>query len=266
MITFPFCKINLGLHITSKRDDGYHNLQSVFIPVQWKDALEVVPSTDPGLQLTVHNADLGDSQDNILQKAYNTLGVTTGLSCNLVKQIPHGAGLGGGSSDAVHFLSLANEILKLGLGPKELGALALHIGSDCPFFLQQDPMYVEGRGEHLSEIELDLTGLHLLVVFPGTHISTAEAFAGITPNSERTELKGLIQQPISEWQSTVINDFEQGAIDRHPELGELKNSLIESGALYASMTGSGSTFFGLFDEDPDTARFPKNWQVHKELL
>lgn len=251
MIGFPFCKINIGLFITKKRDDGFHNLESVFFPVPWCDTLEIESSKTPGLELLTYGNGVGPIKSNIIQGAYNALGNISGIRCHLIKNIPHGAGLGGGSSDAAHFLKMCNVFLALGKSKKELDSIALGIGSDCPFFLENKAKYVEGRGEKFSDIELGLSGLHLVVIYPKIVISTAEAYAHITPNMSRPPLRQSLGTNIRNWTGQVVNDFEAYALENHPKLKEVKNSFTDQGALYSSMSGSGSAWFGFFKSKPD---------------
>ena len=292
MISFPNCKINLGLHILNKRDDGYHNLETVFYPVQLRDALEVV-RRDDGRQtiddskntdhspLTTHESSItfsstgltiaGDPETNLCIKAYRLLKKDfpslPPVQMHLHKAIPMGAGLGGGSADGAFALKLLNHKFQLGLSKEQLIDYALQLGSDCPFFIVNKPCYATGRGEKLEAVELDLSAYHFAIVNPGIHVNTGWAFAQLNlsgrsaesadqsdssqrPDSEqRPDLKQIIQQPISTWKDQLINDFEEPVSKAHPEIAAIKQQLYDAGAVYASMTGSGSTVFGLFKKD-----------------
>ena len=254
MISFPCCKINLGLYVTGKRTDGYHNLETAFFPVSWCDALEINhhPEGRP-FELRVTGPVSPGNGKNILEKAWELIRETANLPPALVllyKNIPTGAGLGGGSSDAAFFLRLVNDFYKLGIDKKKLHGLALELGSDCPFFLDPKPMLASGRGELFRPLNVSLDNFYILVVHPGIHISTAAAFAMINPGSPEYDLSDALHSDPDQWKHTVKNDFEAVAIKMHPQLGALKNQLYEAGAFYASMSGSGGSFFGLFREKP----------------
>ena len=273
MIVFPNCKINLGLHILNKREDGYHNLETVFYPVQLRDALEVV-RRDDGRQmtddthhspLTTHESSItfsstgltiaGDPETNLCIKAYRLLKedfpALPPVQMHLHKAIPMGAGLGGGSADGAFALKLLDDKFQLGLSTQQLIDYALQLGSDCPFFILNKPCYATGRGEILESVELDLSAYHFAIVNPGIHVNTGWAFAQLNINgSARTDLKAIIQQPIETWKDQLINDFEEPVSKAHPEIGTIKQQLYDAGAVYASMTGSGSTVFGIFEKDP----------------
>ncbi|HLP37791.1 4-(cytidine 5'-diphospho)-2-C-methyl-D-erythritol kinase [Lacibacter sp.] len=278
MIVFPNCKINLGLHILNKREDGYHNLETVFYPVQLRDALEVV-KRDDGRQTTddTHNSPLtthisfsstgltiaGDEANNLCIKAYQLLKKDfpslPPVQMHLHKAIPMGAGLGGGSADGAFALKLLNDKFQLGLSTQQLIDYALQLGSDCPFFIVNKPCYATGRGEKLEAVELDLSAYHFAVVNPGIHVNTGWAFAQLNINgSARPDLKAIIQQPIETWKEQLINDFEEAVSKAHPEIATIKQQLYDAGAVYASMTGSGSTVFGIFKEMPQL-KFPESY-------
>ncbi|GAB3954851.1 4-(cytidine 5'-diphospho)-2-C-methyl-D-erythritol kinase [Spirosoma harenae] len=248
MLTFPTCKINLGLRITEKRADGFHNLQSCFYPVGWGDIVETIPSDEfsfssSGLPIP------GASQSNLCVKAYELLKADFDLppvQMHLHKLVPIGAGLGGGSSDAAFALKLLNEQFKLYLGTSQLEDYARLLGSDCAFFIQNRPLYCTEKGDVFSEISVDLTGYHILLVYPNLAISTAEAYAGVRPRRPETPLLDQLKAPIDAWQNTIHNDFEDSLFPRYPILSQLKKQLYEAGAVYASMSGSGSTVYGIF--------------------
>ncbi|MEQ8713220.1 MAG: 4-(cytidine 5'-diphospho)-2-C-methyl-D-erythritol kinase [Cyclobacteriaceae bacterium] len=253
MITFPNIKINLGLRITSKREDGYHNIESCFCPIPWCDALEITDAD----QFSFESSGLpipGESSSNLVVKAYEQLKKDFDLppvKVHLLKSIPMGAGLGGGSADGAFMLKLLNEKFKLGLVDEQLEAYALRLGSDCPFFIKNQPVIAKGRGEVFEPINLSLAGKHVVLINPGLHIGTKEAYAGVVPHTPETELKELLEKTsIDGWKDIINNDFEVSAFKLHPSLQLLKDELYNKGALYASMSGSGSTIYGIFDSDP----------------
>jgi 4-diphosphocytidyl-2-C-methyl-D-erythritol kinase len=251
MVSFPPCKINLGLRVIGKRSDGYHDLVTCFYPVQWCDILEIIPSDH--FSLTVSGLQVpGSGDDNLCVRAYSLLKKDFGLppvSIHLHKIIPMGAGLGGGSSDAAWTFRLLNRIFNLQLSPGILRQYASQIGSDCAFFVQDLPMLGEGRGEILSEINLKLKGKFLVIVKPDVHISTAAAYAGVKPKHPEGDLKEILEQvPVQQWKYNVKNDFEESVFGKYPVIAEIKETLYKAGALYASMSGSGSAVFGIFQE------------------
>lgn len=260
MICFPNAKINLGLHILNKREDGYHNLESLFIPIPLCDSLEIIPAKNPLIEsfnfksygLNVH----GELENNLIYKAWKLLSKKfnlPALDCVLYKNIPMGAGLGGGSSDAAFCLKLLNDIFNLNLSNIELSNYAAELGSDCPFFILNKPSIASGRGEILEEFQINLSSYHLVLVKPNVHISTAMAFSNV--NKRGIEAKGeliqILKLPISEWKKSLKNDFEESIFPQAPIIDEVKIKLYEKGALYASMSGSGSSVFGIFDKNPN---------------
>ncbi len=252
MIVFPNCKINLGLKITRKRADGYHDLETVFFPLPLTDVLEVIED-QKGNDITFTQSGLdinGPADANLCIKAYRLLKKhfpdLPPTLMHLHKAIPMGAGLGGGSSDGAYALRLLNDKYNLGADIEQLLELALQLGSDCPFFILNKPCIATGRGEIMEPIPLDLSAYRFALVHPGIHISTAEAFSGITPAPNKMPLKEIIQLPIEDWKHHLVNDFEQSVFIKHPELEEIKQSLYNAGAIYASMSGSGSSFYGVF--------------------
>ncbi|SMG15431.1 4-diphosphocytidyl-2-C-methyl-D-erythritol kinase [Marivirga sericea] len=255
MLKFPNAKINLGLNITSKRTDGYHDIESCFYPIPLRDALEIIPSDKlsfetSGLEIS------GNSADNLVLKAYNLLKSDYDLrpvDIILHKNIPMGAGMGGGSADGAFMLSLLNNYFKLNISKEKLEAHALKLGSDCPFFIENKPKIVSGRGEIFENSTLDLSGYLLALVYPAVHISTAEAYSSIKPQQSKISVKEVIENhSIEEWEGILRNDFEEGIFKKYPKLAEIKSELYNSGAIYASMTGSGSTVFGIFDSSIDS--------------
>tara|TARA_R110002012_G_scaffold62974_2_gene165755 strand:+ start:24891 stop:25694 length:804 start_codon:yes stop_codon:yes gene_type:complete len=252
VITFPNAKINLGLQILRKRSDGYHDISSLFLPIPLQDVLELVEAkslsfTSSGLPIP------GSSDDNLCLKAYHLLQKDFELppiSIHLHKAIPMGAGLGGGSADGAFMLVMLNKKFGLGLIDTQLEDYAGQLGSDCPFFIKNQPAIASGRGAELSSFPLDLKGHYLLLVFPGIHIGTREAYAGVTPNDQQKAITEVLSMPLSSWKDVLVNDFEQSVFPNHPSLREIKEKLYADGAVYASMTGSGSTMYGIFENKP----------------
>ncbi len=267
MIFFPNAKLNLGLRILRKRDDGYHDLQSIFYPIAVKDALEILPSKELSLKVTGLPVN-GDKEDNLCIKAYRLLKKDNAhlppVSIHLHKTIPMGAGLGGGSADAAFTLRLLNEKFELGLSQEQLINYALELGSDCPFFIVNEPCLAKGRGEDLQKIKLDLSGYTFVLVNPGIHIDTAWAFSNLKTDKSREAYspEQAIQKSPENWKDTLKNDFEETVSAAHPIISEIKHILYEKGAVYASMTGSGSTVFGLFTHPIDLEHsFPASFYV-----
>ena len=254
MISFPVCKINLGLNILRKRNDGYHDLETVFYPVTLCDILEIIEQ--PGEQQfpLFKNTGLeidGPIEKNLCVKAYNLLQRDYHLppvSIHLHKIIPFGAGLGGGSSDAAYTITLINSIFKLNLSTEKMYEYAAAIGSDCSFFIKGSPALASGRGEMLENIDIDLQGWFIVFVKPNIHVSTAEAYMGIKPQLPEFKLIDSIKLQIEDWKYRIFNDFEKHLFVKYPYFQEIKNGLYQQGALYAAMSGSGSTIFGLFRE------------------
>lgn len=265
MIAFPNCKINIGLYITGKRPDGYHDLQSVFYPLLIKDAIEIIDdnkSTGVNFSTTGILPHLDDA-NNLCVKAYQLLKKDFHqLPCikmHLHKAIPVGAGLGGGSADAAFTLQLINKQYSLGLGTLQLQNYALQLGSDCPFFIKNKPCFVSGRGEVLEEIQLDLSAYKIALVNPGIHINTGWAFSSLENIPGKTNLKDSIAQPINEWHKNISNDFEHTIFKTYPEISAIKSQLYDIGALYASMSGSGSSVYAIFEKK---AAIPFNFPGH----
>jgi 4-diphosphocytidyl-2-C-methyl-D-erythritol kinase len=275
MIVFPNSKINLGLRITRKREDGYHDLETIFYPIPLTDVLEIIPNQQSqkpfDIQFTKSGFGIeGDSSNNLCIKAYKLLkrdfSQIPNVKIHLHKAVPAGAGLGGGSADAAFTLQLLNDEFKLGLSKEELMHYALDLGSDCPFFLTNKASYATGRGEVLEKIDLDLSAYKIMVVNPGIHINTGRAFLDIKPAVPETSLKELIRQPVERWKDEVFNDFEKSVFAQYPEVVEIKDCLYTEGALFASMSGSGSTVFGIFEKTKEVkAAFPSAYFM-KELM
>ncbi len=258
MITFPNCKINLGLYITEKRDDGYHNIESVFVPVPLCDVLEILTINDlldknilviDNLYFKITGIELeGSIHENICVKAFQLLRSVYNLpptAIYLRKNIPSGAGLGGGSADGTFVLRLLNELYQLKITPAQLKEYASKLGSDCPFFIENKTAFVTGRGEIIQTIPFELKGLHIIIIKPDLHISTKEAYSNITPAMPIYSLQKSLSMPIEEWKNTVTNDFEKALQKLYPQLDKIKKDLYNAGAIYASMSGSGSSIYGL---------------------
>lgn len=256
MVVFPNAKINLGLRITSKRPDGYHNLDTVFYPIELSDVLEIikVPKNNDASIVITGKEIQGPAEKNLCLKAYQLIKedhpAITGIQIHLHKSIPMGAGMGGGSADGAFMIKLLNEFFKLDLSEEKMNAYALQLGSDCPIFIKNRPCYATGRGEVLENIDIDLSGYYLLIVSPGIHISTADAFAQIKPNASIKQCKEIVQLPIEQWKNQLLNDFEQTVFEIHPVLKNIKEKIYNMGAIYASMTGTGSTLYGIFKNKP----------------
>jgi 4-diphosphocytidyl-2-C-methyl-D-erythritol kinase len=255
MVVFPHCKINLGLHVLRRRGDGYHDLETLFYPVPLKDVLEIVPAVasdgkGEGRLFVKGSPIPGDRETNLCVRAWRLLkkdlpGIPP-VDTWLYKNIPMGAGLGGGSSDGAFMLGALDRKFRLELGRERLAAYALQLGSDCPFFLYDQPCFATGRGELLEPFAVDLSNYFIVLVYPGVHIPTAWAFAEVAPSMPPIPLRQALAGPVSDWRSTLVNVFEAPVCKRYPDLQKVKDQLYHNGAVYASMTGSGSAFFGLF--------------------
>lgn len=271
MLRFPNSKINLGLHILNKRDDGYHGIETIFYPVALTDALEIVedkkadkkfsiPFTSSGITIE------GDASANLCIKAYRLLKKDfpnmPRVKIHLHKVIPSGGGLGGGSSDGAFTLRMLDDMFALGLKEEKLLFYAAQLGSDCPFFMINKPCYAQGRGEKLEPIELDLSAYRFAIINPGIHISTGRAFLDIKPGIPEHSLKEIITERVERWRDTLCNDFEKTVFPQHREIVEIKDELYRRGAVYASMTGSGSTVYGIFERDREISLdFPEEYFV-----
>jgi 4-diphosphocytidyl-2-C-methyl-D-erythritol kinase len=273
MICFPNAKINLGLHITEKRADGFHNIETIFYPVGWSDALEVVnasvkESTSTPLSVTQKEFNLhlsglsisGHISDNLLYKAYTIIRQTKilpAIDVYLHKALPMGAGLGGGSADAAFFINLLNEQFSLNFTDEERIDIAKQLGSDCAFFIKNKPVLASQKGDVLTNIDLDLSHLYIALIYPNVHSNTKEAYSLVKPQPPAKSLSEVIKQPISTWKTDLINDFEKSIFSLYPIVEKTKHDLYECGAVYACMSGSGSAVFGLFETEPViTTAFP----------
>ena len=263
MIVFPCAKINLGLNIVGKREDGYHNLETVFYPIPLYDALEIkymdekFPSdTNCDLKVTGNTVDC-DEQNNLVVRAYQLLAADYQLPrvhAHLYKHIPSLAGLGGGSSDAAFMIRLLDERFRLNIGNPEMERYASKLGADCAFFIEAEPAYAEGIGDQLMPVDGpkgNLNGYYIAIVKPNIAVSTKEAYSAITPQKPAKNCRDIVRQPIETWKEELVNDFETPIFKAHPELGKIKSQLYNLGADYASMSGSGSALFGIFKEKPE---------------
>ncbi len=276
MLTRPIAKINLGLNVVEKRPDGYHNLETVFYPVQIEDALEVYPMDpefpseyDYDLKVTNITID-GDEQRNLVVRAYNLLKADfptlPRIHAHLYKGIPTQAGMGGGSSDCGFMITLLNDMFKLGLTQQQMIDYAARLGADCAFFIFNRPCYAEGIGEKLQPIDLDLKGWYLSLVRPDIPVSTREAFALIKPHHPEVNCREVVKQPVESWRDALVNDFESSVFAVHPELGAVKDRLYDLGATYAAMSGSGSTLFALSRQPLNLDEFNSEGTFRKTIL
>lgn len=257
MVTFPNAKINIGLNITRRRDDGYHDLETLFYPIDLCDVLEIVPATGNTTTLNISGIAVdGDIEKNLVMKAYRLLQSQYDLpavAIYLHKAIPFGAGLGGGSADAAYTLRMLRDMFALPATDDELAKLASKLGADCPFFIYNKPLIAKGIGDLFSAIDFSLKGKHILLVKPPIGVSTAEAYANVSPKQPEKPLNERVAPPIEEWKNAVVNDFEKSIFPAHPRIAAIKQRMYDMGASYASMSGSGSSVFGIFDKACDTA-------------
>ena len=253
MITFPNAKINLGLNIIEKRPDGYHNLETIFYPINLQDALEVTRRENNDKEYTLHisGAPLeGEPEDNLVVKAYKLLkkdypGLLP-VDIHMYKHIPAGAGLGGGSSDAACMIKLLNDKFSLGLSTERMEEYAVKLGADCSFFIRNKPVFATGIGNLFEPVELSLKGYHIILIKPDIFVSTRDAFAEIKPVRPAVSLKEIVKQPMETWKNSMKNDFEDSVFKKFPEIVAIKDELYDLGAVYAAMSGSGSSVYGIF--------------------
>lgn len=263
MLVFPNAKINIGLNIVEKRADGYHNIESCFYPVGWSDALEITLADEfsfrsDGIVIP------GNSSDNLCTKAYQMIAADYALPAvkmHLLKSIPIGAGLGGGSADAAFAIKALNEQFDLKISFEKQLDYARRLGSDCAFFISNKPAYCFQKGDEFEDIDLNLKGKWIVLVNPGLHISTVEAYSGIVPKRSEHDLRNVLKEPIENWKYKVKNDFEATLFPKYPLLGEIKEALYQQGALYAAMSGSGSTLFGIFELEKDLQKHFADYKV-----
>lgn len=273
MLLLPNCKINIGLNVVSRRQDGYHNLETIFYPIPLRDNLEFSPLGEDNLpfRLTVHGAKVTmKPEENLVVKVFLDLKKEFSippLDIFLYKNIPTGAGLGGGSSDAAFMMKGLNEAFSLGLSNSEMERRIAKYGADCAFFIQDRPAFATGIGDCLTSVDLSLAGKWILLVKPGIFVSTKEAYAQVRPHRPHVSLQESTRSPITLWRHSVENDFEESVFPRHPELRAIKQTLYDMGALYASMSGSGSTIFGIFDRPVEEAKkvFSQHFVFVKKL-
>lgn len=253
MITFPNAKINIGLNVVEKRPDGYHNLETVFFPVPVVDALEIVEAEKTEISFSGRVID-AEPKENLVYKAYCLLKEEFGLpevKIHLHKNIPFGAGLGGGSADAAFTLRMLNNQFGLNLSVEQLEGFAVRLGADCPFFIRNKPVFATGIGNQFEPIALDLTSYEIVVVMPPCSVSTAIAYRKIVPAPSRFDLREIVNIAVSDWKEVVTNDFEKGVVELYPVIADVKAALYRAGALYSSMSGSGAAVFGIFDQLPE---------------
>ena len=253
MITFPNAKINLGLNIVEKRPDGYHNLETIFYPINLQDALEVTRRENNDKEYTLHISGSpleGKPEDNLVVKAYKLLkkdypGLLP-VDIHMYKHIPAGAGLGGGSSDAACMIKLLNDKFSLGLSTERMEEYAVKLGADCAFFIRNKPVFATGIGNLFEPVELSLKGYHIILIKPDIFVSTRDAFAEIKPVRPAVSLKEIVKQPMETWKHSMKNDFEDSVFKKFPEIAAIKDELYDLGAVYAAMSGSGSSVYGIF--------------------
>lgn len=275
MVSFPNAKINLGLNIVRRRPDGYHDLETAFYPIRWRDILEIIPmseESDQEVRITLTGiVPEGKPSDNLCIKAWRILRRDFPdlpyVAMHLHKTIPTGAGLGGGSSDGVAALRMLSDMHGLALATERLEALALELGSDCPFFVRNRPCFAQGRGERMRDMDLDLSGYAFMVVHPGIHVGTATAFAGVRPSEPDVPIPEILSEPVERWRGRLSNDFEATVFAAHPAIAHIKDRLYEAGALYASMSGSGSSVYGIFARGglpQSTEDFPTGCRIFRQ--
>lgn len=254
MISFPNAKINLGLNITEKRPDGFHNIETVFYPIGWNDALEIIEQSTSSEEFSLHLSGIpiaGKTEDNLLYKAYQILKKEKNLpslDVYLHKAIPMGAGLGGGSADAAFFVNLINERFDLGFNEEQRMNIARQLGSDCAFFIKNKPVFAFEKGDLFKEIDLDLSQYQALVIYPNVHSNTKEAYSLVKPSVPSKPILEILKQPVTTWKEDLKNDFENSIVSKYPLVKEIKQELYKQGALYASMSGSGSAVYGIFNQ------------------
>jgi 4-diphosphocytidyl-2-C-methyl-D-erythritol kinase len=272
MVIFPNAKINIGLSVINKRDDGFHDIESIFYPIGLCDSLEYLPAGDTPVidtapisysgRFPVAGKDICIKLIEILRDLFSF----PSLRMHLHKNIPSGAGLGGGSSDAAFLLKSLNSLYSFGLNQEQLEVLAGRIGSDCPFFIKNNPCLVTGKGELLQEINLSLKGYFMMIVYPGIQVSTAEAYREVIPSDKSPKLLELSREPVDQWKYLIINQFEDSVLRRYPSLAEIKKELYDMGAVYSSMTGSGSAIYGLFRSEANITRQFSDYFIFREWL
>lgn len=267
MLSFPNAKINLGLNITEKRSDGYHNLETIFYPIRIKDAVEIVDAAKTSCK--IYGIDIpGDANDNLCFKAYQLIRNDFEIpsqQINLLKNIPVGAGLGGGSADCAFVIKLINDKFNLGLSVNQMEDYARRLGADCAFFIENKPVYAFNKGDEFEKCEVDLSGWFIVLVKPPIHVSTADAYALVKPQKPLQSLKEIIHLSPTTWKDKVINDFEQSVFVKYPQIHQIKTSLYDAGATFALMSGSGSSVFAIFNEPVKLPELENNNLVYYNI-
>lgn len=267
MLTFANAKINLGLFLTEKRADGYHNLQTVFYPIKIHDVVELIDANETSM--VIKGIDIpGDASDNICLKAFKTLQTDFNLPHQqiiLLKNIPVGAGLGGGSSDAAFLVKLVNQKFNLDLSDEQMETYVRPLGADCAFFIKNKPTYAFAKGDEFEELDIDLSSYYLVLVKPPVHVSTAQAYSKVKVKQPSTSLKNLIHLPLQDWQAHVLNDFEPSVFANYPEIDKIKTQLYQAGAKFALMSGSGSSVFAIFEKEVKLPDLEKDNLVFYDL-
>lgn len=259
MVVFPNAKINLGLNIVEKRPDGYHNIESVFMPIPITDALEITINNASKTKFSSSGIDIpSDGKPNLVERAWMILNEEYNIptvDLDLLKKIPIGAGLGGGSADAASAILGLNDLFNLNISEEKLLLLASKLGADCAFFVKNKPVYAEGIGDDFSDFPFDLSSYHFVIIYPNIHVSTPEAYKHVTPNASLKDIRVTLKQPIETWKDELFNDFESSVFKQYPKIEKVKEALYNAGAIYASMSGSGSTLFGIFQDAPSKEKF-----------
>jgi len=267
MLTFANAKINLGLFLTEKRADGYHNLQTIFYPIRINDVVELIDAEETSM--LIKGVDIpGDAGDNICIKAFKILQKEFGLPNQqivLLKNIPVGAGLGGGSSDAAFLVKLVNQKFNLGLSAEQMEAYVRPLGADCAFFVKNKPTYAFAKGDEFEELSVDLSAYYVVLVKPPVHVSTAQAYSKVNVKQPSTSLKDLIHLPLQDWQAHIFNDFEPSVFQQYPQIEQIKTKLYQAGAKFALMSGSGSSVFGIFENEVKLPDLEKDNLVFYDL-
>lgn len=265
MVVFPNAKINLGLNIIEKRKDGYHNIESVFIPIPLKEALEITTNEQTTNSFKTIGIDIpSDGKPNLVERAWDLLNKEFGIPCvdfELLKNIPIGAGLGGGSSDAAFCLNGLIEMFNLTVSEDKLLEIASQLGADCAFFVKNEPTFAQGIGDKFSSIEVNLSGNFLCLIYPNIHVSTPAAYKHVSAKKPKEDIREILKEPIPNWKGRLVNDFENSVFPQFPEIKHYKELLYSHKAKYASMSGSGSTLFGFFDKQVDI-KVPSNISIY----
>jgi 4-diphosphocytidyl-2-C-methyl-D-erythritol kinase len=257
MLIYPNCKINLGLNVVEKRTDKYHNIETVFYPINWCDALEIIEDKSANTNFNFTSTGIkieGELENNLIYKAYqliNTNKTLPPIKVHLHKVLPMGAGLGGGSADAAFFINTINTKFNLTISEQDRINIASNIGADCAFFINNTPVYATKKGNEFNSIKIDLSDYYILIVYPNTHCNTKLAYDSLKPKPANYNLKEIIENTaVNTWKDVLINDFENSIFAKYPEIQLLKQNMYNNGALYASMSGSGSAVYGIFKTEP----------------